>query len=168
MHTYRPPKENKIPTAAPIFLLLICFVCIWASKTGNIIPPSIMQLLAVASAAIAIQIMTRYSLTHYVYELNHSKLKVIKVVGNKNTLSAELDLSDIRHIDKKNKDYSLKKKYKKAFRIHNFCNNIYPRNAYCLVCEILGDNIAVVIEADEKFLSLIENYMMINKNTGEE
>lgn len=159
MHTYRPPRINRAHIIMPIILILICFTCLWASKAAPVIPAYIPQIIGVASAAVAIQIMTRYSLTSFLYEINDESvsLKITKRTGKKNVLTADIEFTDIKHIDKKEKGYSVKKKYGKPYRAYNFCNNIYPRDTYCLVCDIEGDDIAVIIEADEIFLNILKS-----------
>ena len=69
---------------------------------------------------------------------------------------AAIDYSDVIAIDKKDKGYSLKEKYNKTYKIHNFCNNVFPADSYCLVCSIEGEDIAVIIEADKILLDILE------------
>lgn len=159
MYIYQPKRLTKAHIVMPIMLLLISAASISASGMGRFIPPFIMQTVAVLAVAVAIQIISRYSLTTFTYEANCETkvLSVRRVTGKKIQLVAAVDYSDIIAVDKREKGYSLKEKYKKAYRIHNFCNNIFPADAYCVVCDIEGNDIALIIEADKKMLELLNN-----------
>lgn len=158
MYRYKPEKLSKAHIVLPIFLILICATALAASELGKYLPPAIMQFIAVLCAALAIQIISRYSLTVFTYEADEEKrkLNVYKAIGKKSQLVAAIEYGDIVAIDKKEKDYSPKKKYNKAYKVHNFCTNIFPANAYCVVCNIEGNDIAVIIEADETLLKMLE------------
>lgn len=158
MYRYKPEKRSKADVIIPIFLILICAASLVAAEVGHFIPPSVMQFVAILCAALAIQVISRYSLAVFTYEADCEKrlLNVHKAVGKKSTLVASIEYSDIVAIDKREKDYSPKKKYNKAYKIHNFCANIYPAESYCVVCSIDGEDIAVMIEADETLLEMLE------------
>lgn len=169
MHTYRPPRQNRCATVIPILLLLFCVCCIAASEISPLIPPYLLQFIGFAMVAVAIQIINRYSLTWFVYETDSEKglFNITKVLGKKNTLAASIEFSDILYLDKKEKGYSPKKKYNKPFRVYNFCNNMYPLNAYYLICNVEGEDIAVIVEADEHFLELIKENLSNNKGENQ-
>ena len=122
------------------------------------LPAFIMQALAIVCMALAIHVISRYSLTDHTYEADSEKrvLNIRKIMGKKISLVAAIDYGDIIAIDKKDKDYSLKEKYNKTYKIHNFCNNIFSEDTYCLVCCIEGEDIAVIIEADKILLDILE------------
>ena len=44
----------------------------------------------------------------------------------------------------------------KNYKVYNFCNNVVPKNPYCIVCDVNGDDIAVIIEADKTLLEILE------------
>lgn len=159
MHTFSPPKQGKLHITLPVLFFLMSFLCVAAVKLGDIIPDFIMQFICVAFGALAVQLITRYSLTRFIYEINEegSVLSIRKIIGKKSTLAGAIEFSDIVCIDKKEKGYSPKKLHKKSFKSFNFCNNIYPQNAYCLILDINGDNTAVYIEADKAFLEIIDH-----------
>ncbi len=154
MYTFKPKRENRAHIVIPTILILISFVCVIASQTGTLLPPSLMQFVAVLAIAVAIHTITRFSMTSFVYEANDETkiLSISKVMGRKSALAAAIDYNDIISIDKKEKGYDPKKKYGKAYKVHNFCLNIYPQNAYYLICDIEGADIAVIIEADNELL----------------
>lgn len=158
MYRYKPEKHTKAHIVLPVFLILLCAAALVCAELGRYIPPSVMQFIAILCAALAIQVISRYSLTVFTYEADGEKrvLNIHKAVGKKSQLVAAIDYADIISIDKKEKDYSLKKKYNKVYKTHNFCANIYPTEAYCVVCDIEGNDIAVIIEADETLLEMLE------------
>ena len=158
MYRYKPQKYTKAHIVIPVFMILLCACALVCSSLGQLIPPAIMQFVAVLCAALAIQVISRYSLTCYTYEADEDKrvFSVYKAVGKKSQLVAAIEYSAIISVDKKEKDYSPKRKYNKAYKIHNFCANIYPPEAYCLVCDIEGNDIAVMIEADKTLLEMLE------------
>lgn len=158
MYRYKPEKQSKAHIVLPVFLILLCASSLVCAKTGGYVPPAIMQFIAVLCAVFAVQTISRYSLTVFTYEANEEKhlLNVYKAVGKKSQLVAAIEYGDIVAIDKKEKDYSPKKKYNKAYKIHNFCANIFPADSYYVVCSIEGEDIAVIIEADETLLEMLE------------
>ncbi|MBR4881597.1 MAG: hypothetical protein IKU19_06655 [Clostridia bacterium] len=157
MYIYNPNRINNAHIIIPIFLIIISAVAMVCSHM-TLIPAFIMQALAVVSIAVAIHVISRYSLSDHSYEADTEKrvLNIRKLTGKKITLVAAIDYSDIVAIDKKVKGYSLKEKYNKVYKVHNFCNNIFPSDAYCLVCNIEGEDIAVIIEADKRLLVILE------------
>lgn len=158
MYRYKPEKQTKAHIVLPVFLILLCAASLVCAKIGRYVPPAIMQFIAVLCAAFAIQIISRYSLTVFTYEADEEKrtFSVYKAVGKKSQLVAAVEYDDIITIDKKEKDYSPKKKYNKTYKMHNFCANIYPTEAYCVVCNVEENDIAIIIEADETLLKLLE------------
>ncbi|MBQ4561718.1 MAG: hypothetical protein IJA55_05255 [Clostridia bacterium] len=157
MYIYKPKRETKAHIVLPVFFILISAAAMVCSRTA-LIPAFIMQAVAVVSIALAIHIISRYSLTDHTYEADTEKrvFNVRKVTGRKISHVAAVEYSDIIAVDKKEKGYSLKEKYNKAYKIYNFCNNIFPAEAYCLVCDIEGEDIAVIIEADKMLLDILE------------
>ena len=169
MHSYSPQKEGNLHITLPILLFIISMICVICTIVGNVIPDYIMQLAAIASAALAIQIITRYSLTRFIYEITEDKtyLKITKVTGKKSTLAGDIELRDIVAVTKKEKDLSLKEKYKKSFKNHNFCNNLFPQSSYYLILDVAGDDIAVLIECEQAFIDLINKYKNTSKGENQ-
>ncbi len=157
MYIYNPKRKTKAHIVIPIFLILICVVAMACSRV-SLIPAFITQTLAVVSIAVAIHVISRYSLTDHTYEADSKKrvFNVRKVTGRRISHAAAIEYSDIIAVDKKEKGYSLKEKYGKPYKIYNFCNNVFPQNAYYIVCDIAGDDVAVIIEADETLLDILE------------
>ncbi len=157
MYIYNPKRVSKAHIVVPIFLILICIVAMAASRM-DMVSSIIMQLIAMVSVAVAIHIISRYSLTDHTYEADSEKrvLNIRKLTGKKISLVAAIEYGDIVAIDEKEKGYSLKEKYNKVYKIYNFCNNIFPPKAYCLVCNISGEDVAVIIEADKMLLDILE------------
>ncbi len=158
MYRYKPEKQSKAHIVLPVFFILLCAAALVCAELGKYVHPAIMQFIAVLCAAFAIQIISRYSLTVFTYEADEKKrtLSVYKATGKKSQLVAAIEYGDIVAIDKKEKDYSPKKKYNKAYKIHNFCANLYPAESYCIVCEVEGNDIAIIIEADKTLLKMLE------------
>ena len=151
MYIYNPKRETKAHIVIPVFLILISVAAMVCARFA-VIPDYIMQALAAVSIAVAIHVISRYSLTDHTYETDPEKrvFNVRKVTGKKISHAAAIEYSDIVAIDKKEKGYSLKEKYGKVYKVYNFCNNVFPQNAYCIVCDIEGDDVAVIVEADKK------------------
>lgn len=158
MYIYQPKRETKAHIIIPVILILMFFAALSAARLSDVIPPVILQFAAVICIVFAIQIISRYSIATFTYEANDETriLSIRKTVGKKIQLAAALDYADIISVDKKDKDHSLKEKYNKEYKVHNFCNNIFPTSEYWLVCDIEGNDIAVVIEADKKLLEILE------------
>ncbi|MBE6687290.1 MAG: hypothetical protein E7591_08730 [Ruminococcaceae bacterium] len=157
MHTFSPPKEGKLHITLPVLLLIVSFMGVVYTKVSSQIPDFIPQFISVASIALAIQIITRYSLTRFIYEVRDDErlFKTFKVTGKKSTLTGAIEFDDIIAIEKKDKNVNLKEKYGKSFRSFNFCNNIFPKDAYYLILNVNGEDITVLIEADQAFLEII-------------
>ncbi len=157
MYIYNPKRETKAHIVLPIFFIIISIAAMTCSRV-NLIPAFITQALAVVSIALAIHVITRYSLTDHTYEADSEKrvFNVRKVTGKRISHVAAIEYGDIIAVDKKEKGYSLKEKYHKSYKVYNFCNNVFPQNAYCIVCSIAGDDIAVIIEADKTLLEILE------------
>lgn len=160
MHTFSPPKEGKLHITLPILLLGVFFVSILATQLNTPVPDFIMQFIAAVSVALAIQIIARYSLTRFIYEADDENklLKITKITGKKSTLTGAIEFADIISIDKKEKDTSPKAKYEKNFKNFNFCNNIFPQKSYYLVLDVAGEDITVLVELDDSFLKIINQY----------
>ena len=157
MYIYKPKRETKAHIVLPVTFILISIVAMTCSRV-SLIPDFITQALAVVSIALAIHVITRYSLTNHTYEADSEKrvFNVRKVTGKKITHAAAIEFSDIISVDKKEKGYSIKEKYGKSYKVYNFCNNVFPQHSYCIVCSIAGDDIAVIIEADKTLLDILE------------
>lgn len=157
MYIYNPKRETKAHIVLPVIFILISVTAMCCSKV-SLIPAFITQALAVASIAIAIHVITRYSLTDHTYEADSEKrvFNVRKIAGKRISHAAAIEYGDIISVDKKEKGYSLKEKYHKSYKIYNFCNNVFPQNAYCIVCDVDGDDIALIIEADKTLLEILE------------
>ena len=157
MYIYNPKRSSKAHIILPICFILMGTLSLVAGSIGPL-PAFIMQALAVVCMALAIHVISRYSLTDHTYEADSEKrvLNIRKITGKKISLVAAIDYRDIIAIDKKDKDYSLKEKYNKTYKIYNFCNNILAADPYCLVCSIEGEDIAVIIEADKILLDILE------------
>ncbi len=157
MYIYNPKRETKAHIVLPVFFIIIGTVAMVCSRVA-LIPAFITQALAVVSIALAIHIITRYSLTDHTYEADSEKriFNVRKVTGKRIIHAAAIEYGDITAVDKKGKGYSLKEKYGKSYKVYNFCNNVFPREAYCIVCSIAGDDVAVIIEADKTLLEILE------------
>ena len=157
MYIYKPKRETKAHIVLPVIFILISIVAMACSRV-SLIPAFITQALAVVSIALAIHVITRYSLTDHTYEADSEKrvFNVRKITGKKISHAAAIEYSDIIAIDKKEKGYSLKEKYRKNYKVYNFCNNVVPKNPYCIVCDVNGDDIAVIIEADKTLLEILE------------
>ena len=157
MYIYNPKRETKAHIILPIFFILISIAAMCCSKV-SLIPAFITQALAVASIAVAIHVIARYSLTDHTYEADSEKrvFNVRKITGNKMSHAAAIEYGDIIAVDKREKGYSLKERYGKSYKIYNFCNNVFPANAYCIVCDVDGDDIALIIEADKTLLEILE------------
>ena len=157
MYIYNPKKETKAHIVIPIVLILIGMIAVLAAGIGPV-PIAVMQAIGFVCLAIAIHLISRYSLTDHTYEADSEKrvLNVRKLMGKKITLVAAIEYDDIISVDKKDKEYSLKEKYKKTYKVHNFCNNIFPASEYCIVCDIDGQDIAVIIEADKTLADILE------------
>ncbi len=158
MYIYQPKRETKAHIVIPVFLIVVFLVAVAGAKSGISVFPALLQLVAVLSITVAIHVISRYSLSAFTYEADSEKrvLNIRKLTGKKIQLVAALDYDDIVAVDKKIKDYSLKEKYNKVYKVHNFCNNIFPAECYCLVCDVAGEDIAVVIEPDKKLLEILE------------
>ena len=157
MYIYNPKRETKAHIILPIFFILISVASMCCSRV-SLIPAFVTQAVAVASIAVAIHVITRYSLTDHTYEADTEKrvLNVRKITGKKISHVAAIEFGDIIAVDKKEKGYSLKEKYHKNYKIYNYCNNVFPQNAYCIVCDIDADDIALIIEADKTLLEILE------------
>lgn len=157
MYIYNPKRETKAHIVLPLCFIALGTVALIAASLGTI-PAYIMQAVSIVCMAVAIHLISRYSLTDHTYEADSEKrvLNIRKLTGKKITLVAAIEYGDIVAIDKKDKDYSLKEKYNKEYKVHNFCNNIFSTEAYCLVCNIGGEDIAVIIEADKMLLDILE------------
>lgn len=157
MYIYKPKRETKAHIVIPVFFIIISVVAIVCARAA-VIPPFIMQALAVVSIAVAIHVISRYSLTDHTYEADSEKrvFNVRKTVGKRISHVAAIEYGDIISVDKKEKNYSLQEKYGKSYKIYNFCNNVFPVNAYCIVCDISGDDVAIIIEADQTLLEILE------------
>lgn len=165
MYTYRPPRRDHSHIIIPIILILACATALVAANISGIIPPYVMQFIAIGCASVAIHFISRYSLTSFAYDVNDEKniLSVHKIMGKKSTLAAAIEYGDIIEIRKKEKGLSLKKEYNKAYKIYNFCANIFTPNAYYVVCSIDGQDVAVIIEADNTLLDIIKNIMKVEE-----
>ena len=157
MYIYNPKRKSKAHIVLPICFIAMGTVALAAAKVG-VIPPFVMQMLAIVCIALAIHVISRYSLTDHTYEADSEKrvLNIRRLTGKKISLVASIEYGDIVAIDKKDKDYSLKEKYNKVYKVHNFCNNVFATEAYCLVCNIADEDIAVIIEADEMLLDILK------------
>ncbi len=157
MYIYNPKRSSKAHIVLPVCFIIMGTLALAGASIGPL-PAFIMQALAIVCMALAIHVISRYSLTDHTYEADSEKrvLNIRRLTGNKVTLVAAIDYRDIIAIDKKDKGYSLKEKYNKTYKIHNFCNNVLPADSYCLVCSIEGEDIAVIIEADKILLDILE------------
>ena len=157
MYIYKPKRETKAHIVIPVFLIIISSVAVVCSRSA-LIPPFIMQALGFVCIAVAIHAISRYSLTDHTYEADAEKrvLNVRKITGKKISHAAAIEFGDIIAVDKKEKGYSLKEKYHKSYKIYNYCNNVFPQSAYCIVCDIDGDDVALIIEADKTLLEILE------------
>lgn len=157
MYIYNPKRESKAHIVLPVVLFITAAVALGASGIGHI-PPVVMQAVGVVCIAIAIHLVARYSLSDHTYEADSEKrvLNVRKRTGKKVTHVAAIDYSDIIAVDKRDKDYSLNSKYGKPYKVYNYCNNIFPSLSYCIVCDVAGEDVAIVIEADQTLLDILE------------
>ena len=67
MYIYKPKRETKAHIVLPVIFILISIVAMTCSRV-SLIPAFITQALAVVSIALAIHVITRYSLTDHTYE----------------------------------------------------------------------------------------------------
>ncbi len=177
IYAYTPPVERKPAVIVVIICGIIAAAGYFASYT-TFIPPIIGQLIAVVSGIAAIQITTRFLLTHYTYILEHGNEKVINLEDEFNQdPMAYLDIknSDIilRFVKTKGKevkseggfpvncitesikiDHDTKKSRQNVnktekTKVFNFTNNLFPAEKLRLNL-VMGDKkISVLIEADE-------------------
>ncbi|MBR6513697.1 MAG: hypothetical protein IKT46_02565 [Clostridia bacterium] len=157
MYIYNPKRESKAHIVIPVLLLIIAAIAIASSGIGYI-PPVAMQAIGFICASVAIYLIARYSLCDHSYEADpdNKVFNVRKRSGKKITLVAAIDYNHIIAVDKRDKEYSINKKYGKAFKVHNFCNNIFPTETYAIVCDVSGEDIALIIEADKTLLDILE------------
>ncbi|MBR5516183.1 MAG: hypothetical protein IKU52_08275 [Clostridia bacterium] len=159
MNSYSPPKKNKLHIYLPVIFICLSFTFLVFARLDQKIPDAVFNFFTILFAALAIQIVTRYSLTKFVYEIDTQRdvFKVVKITGKKITLAGEIDFGDIVSIIKKEKNVSPYENNKR-FKNHNFCNNIFPENPYYMILSVADEDICVTIEANQSFIELIENY----------
>ena len=157
MHYYKPSRENKANIVIPVILILCALIAIVFSQIKASYFPALLQLIAVCCAAAAVQIISRYSLSSFVYEINEEEktLEIIRLQSKKRTAVCSVALASVKEIVKKQKDFSVKDKYGKDIRALNFCVNMFPQNAYYLIVSSDSGKFALQIEANQEFLSLI-------------
>ena len=153
MYEYIPEGKRKGMKGLCMGLFVGAVVLFFASGIEGMLYPSVMQMAAVIILAVAIMLMGRYLLRHYLYriaddgegldflvdELSRRGRYTVCRLGLSKLLSAE--------------PWSDETKPKGSKKIYNYCVEMKPRDSWILEFEDGEDRIYVRLSPDEKLIA---------------
>lgn len=157
MNDYKPQREGKTGLVLIFALILTAIIALGFARIGNAYFPAFLQLISVICIVFAIQIITRFFLTSFYYEINDEdkKLSITKILSKKRTLVCSAELSCIKAVETKSKNMDIKEKYPNIKTV-NCCVSMFPSEAYYLIADINTQRVAILIEANSEFISHIK------------
>lgn len=163
---YTPPKNNRqagifsvIAMAAAFFL----YACSGLITDMRYIP----QLCALAIAAVGIQMMTRWCLTSYRYELHDDNLVVVKCVGKREMMVCNLTLRTGVGIFPQKDEAALSSVCDRFDRSYNYVVSFQPESVFVYVFRDADMTCRILLEPDERFLSELRARIALTAEPGE-
>lgn len=174
MYRYTPARINSAGLIIPLFMFAAVAVCLLFSAIG-LGYRLVLQLIAVICLVIGIQITTRYRLCVFTYiigidsagedpdtvgsssdrDKTSLSLTVVRTQGNHSRTVAVLPLSDVIAVLKGVSHAQAEKKYGGIKHYYNFCANLFSHGAWLLILKTDDNQVAVLIEPDERILGYL-------------
>ncbi|MBQ8004903.1 MAG: hypothetical protein IJ303_01145 [Clostridia bacterium] len=162
-YSYMPPRDIKKCSGISLCGLLIGFGMIYCS---NFLPYSTaFQILGIALLSIAIFLTTRYVVKKYVYSIQKAgegdyDFVVNEVNGKRSVVACRINIDEIEDFIY-SADGKMPGKYSgktgKAILRYNYCQDIFPLDAYYLYANIREGRVCIKFSPDKKLAEIIES-----------
>ena len=152
------PKGNKTLSCAITGALLASALvfALFSTLEQGIFLKNILHLLTVLSFMSAVLFVSRYLSFEYVYECSDFEFLIYKTTKRTKKIVCRLYYSDITSFDK-TKALSLDKNDRPDMK-HDYTMTFFGKNTYTLVYELDEKTGVLIIEPDDKFVSILEKY----------
>ena len=153
MISYKPARHDRAHIVLPLLLMLAGSVALFGAALAVSFMPAVLQAAGLALFAVAVFIITRYSLCTVYYTIGEDSpdlLCVYRITGNKKTVPISVDLTTSRSVIRVGENYE-----KQGKRRVNMCLNIFPRERVAILFGEGADSVELLIEADDVFFDEI-------------
>jgi hypothetical protein len=155
--TFRPKLKNKIAHNIVLFSLLACALLFVAAKQLNQIQ-WLFQMVILVLAVLAIQVLLKYILSDYIYELRDTNFLIYKIQGKKSVCLCSLSLTQsmcpVMTRDEFRKRSETLPKHHVSL---NYCKNIAPKDEFLYMFDFNGKITLLLFEPDEIFVKHMNN-----------
>ena len=154
-------KNKNAAIVATLFGVLT--VVLLVISTLNLFFRGILEVLALASAVVVIQIAQRYLMSYYEYILDpsdelltYNRLTVIQVVGKRKTSVFTAPLSNLSKVVSHTKMKNIEKEYGKIGKKMSFCPDINPKESCLLIFEEEDELTILRLQCGADFMTALE------------
>lgn len=156
---YTPKKNNKGKKLSIIFLT-ISLVGLFASSLLTLQYRLFYQLVSLLFTAVSFELLNRYYLTTYMYELTDEDFIIRKSTGQKVRTVCNLSLKTLLGIEKqaktKQERAALAERYGKERILYHYTQSLAPKNAYSLFFEFNGKTAEIVFEPNDEMVCRLQ------------
>lgn len=158
--TFRPKIQNKISCTVFCFLLFVVFFCILLQSNAQSYI-WVYQIFILIFSVAALEVLLKYILSDYVYELKDDKLRIFRIQGKKSVCVASIALSTA--YGPVEKSLLSKHAIKQAKVKLNYCKNMYPESYYIFNFDFNGKNTVLKFEPDSIFVQAVNKQIELSK-----
>ena len=163
-----PTQKDKKATlvSCTVFVLSLAL----ALCAGLVLPSykSILQFSGFALFIIATQMLVRYTLSSFSYEISFTEeensLIVVKKYSVRKTVECNLDVSTGEDVIKLERGQSLPDELKKNRKVYNYCVSMFPDVKYAYLFEFNENEYVIYLECDEAFAGKLREAIADAKN----
>lgn len=149
----RPKMKSKSLIITSLLLILLSVALLSVSQfSGNF--AALVQISAIASAAVSLFFLIKYVIPDYLYSLDNGHLTIHKITKSVSVCVADIELSSIKSFPMPYDEY---KKQKTARKVYSFIKNPREPNLRYIVFEINAAEYALLFEPDRFFCGELEN-----------
>ena len=143
-NAYRYIPKKEIKNAAFFAGMFICTTAaLWIISVFIHSFKMVYQLSGVITAMIAVQAISRFIMSGYIYILNKTDFIVVKANGKKSVRVCDINLDTAIGVSEKNKKFAdIEKQFGKIKVRMNFCQNLFSDKSY-----------SYIFECDENFVA---------------
>ena len=165
MYEVIPKKSNKAAHYTAVVLLIAAFAAMFFSAMPNLPYRSVMQFAALVMLAFSILMMTRYTLSSYVYAIieedGEYDLTVAEIKRKSRITVCRIGLVGITQVtlarlaDKEQAEQL--KAAAKGRKTYNYCVDLAPAEYIHLLTEECGEKITIKLSYDERLFEILQN-----------
>ena len=171
MYETTPAKSNRKAHSVAAILLIAAFAAMFFSALPNLPYRSVMQFAALVMLAFSILMMTRYTLSSYVYAIIQDEdgydLTVSEIKRKSRITVCRIGLAGIEQVTlATSADKELTAKLKadsKGRKTYNYCVDLSPAKYVHVLTEECGERITIKLSYDERLFEILKNAESQNK-----